>query len=76
MAQVIRYFTITEDSTVSRPVATMGGATIKFWVKVFYAKDLNPTNTEFENGKVVPAGIEPASSESESEILSIVLRNQ
>lgn len=25
---------------------------------------------------VVPAGIEPASSESESEILSIVLRNQ
>ncbi len=56
-------------------MATMG-ATIKFRVKVFYAKDLNPTNTEIENGKVVPAGIEPASSESESEILSIVLRNQ
>ena len=28
------------------------------------------------SGSVVPAGIEPASSESESEILSIVLRNQ
>jgi hypothetical protein len=43
-------------------------------------EEYTPRNTEQPNipetSKVAPAGIEPASSESESEILSIEIRSQ